>query len=113
MEPSGVEFSFVAWQGWGVAGSIAALLILLVTILIWLLPFPDRSLEAQLANHQDRLDMKARLGVVPAFEAYRVAIRRLNDWFSDWFGPPWSAQAFERCLALAFVYPASFLSSPC
>jgi hypothetical protein len=100
--------AFVAWQGWGVVGSITALLIILVTILIWLLPFPDRSLRAQLANHQDRLDLKARLGMGSAFHGYRVAVRRLSDWFDDWFGPPWSGQAFERCLAMAFVYPISF-----
>ena len=108
MASSAAGASFVVWQGWGVTGSIAALLIILITILIWLLPFPDRSLKAQLANHQDRLDLKARLGVGAAFHGYQVAIRRLNVWFDDWFGPPWSAQSFERCLAMAFVYPISF-----
>jgi hypothetical protein len=40
MGPAGAGHVLIAWQGWSVTGSIAALLILLITILLWLLPFP-------------------------------------------------------------------------
>ena len=40
MDAAGAGLELISWQGWGVTGSIAALLILLTTILLWLLPFP-------------------------------------------------------------------------
>ena len=86
-------------------GSIAVLLILLTTILLWLLPFPSGSVRLQLADDQDRYDLWARLGAAPLFERYRLAIRRFQTWLGRWFGPAFSIQSFERCVAIAFVFP--------
>jgi len=107
MNPAGSGLELISWHGWGVTGSIAALLILLTTILLWLLPFPSGSVGAQLANSSDRADLQARLGAAPLFERYRLAIRRFQTWLHDWFGPAWSIQAFERCVAIAFVFPVA------
>ncbi len=107
---SGIEL--ISWQGWGVTGSIATLLILFTTILLWLLPFPSGSVRAQLEAVTDRVDLRARLGAEQPFARYRTAARRFNAWLQQWFGPPWSAQAFERCVAIAFVFPvALFLTA--
>lgn len=107
-----VMFELISWQAWSVTGSIAALLILFTTILLWLLPFPSGSIREQFENFEDRLDLRARLGAVPPFTRYRIAMRRFNAWLTTWFGPPWSAQAFERCVAIAFVFPvALFLTA--
>jgi hypothetical protein len=105
MNPAGSGLELISWQGWGVTGSIAALLILLTTILLWLLPFPSGSVTAQLADEQDREDLRARLGAAHLFERYRLAIRRFQSWLDRWFGPVFSIQSFERCVAIAFVFP--------
>ncbi len=97
--------SLVVWQGWGVLSVMAVLTALLATILAWLLPFPDRSLNGQLANYNERMALKERLGAATPFGAYLVTVRRLNEWLMEWFGPAFSGQAFERCLAIAFVFP--------
>jgi hypothetical protein len=97
--------SLVVWQGWGVLSVMAVLTALLATILAWLLPFPDRSLGRQLASYDERMSLKSRLGAATPFGAYLVTVRRLNDWLMEWFGPAFSGQAFERCLAIAFVFP--------
>ncbi len=107
METGAVGNTLVAWQGWSMAGSATALLILLIWILTWLLPFPSRSLEAQLDDPQGRADLRARLGEAGPLYRYRLAIRGLNGWLLDWFGEPTSGQALERCIAIAFVYPAA------
>ena len=112
MGSGGSGLELISWQGWGVTGSIATLLILFTTILLWLLPFPSGSVRAQLEAVADRLDLRARLGAEPPFARYRMAVRRFNDWLQQWFGPPWSAQSFERCVAIAFVFPvALFLTA--
>lgn len=112
MGSGGSGLELISWQGWGVTGSIATLLILFTTILLWLLPFPSGSVRAQLEKVEDRLDLRARLGAEPSFARYRMAVRRFNGWLQQWFGPPWSAQAFERCVAIAFVFPvALFLTA--
>jgi hypothetical protein len=112
MGSGGSGLELISWQGWGVTGSIATLLILFTTILLWLLPFPSGSVRAQLERVGDRVDLRARLGAEPAFARYRMAVRRFNAWLQQWFGPPWSAQAFERCVAIAFVFPvALFLTA--
>jgi len=98
--------SFIAWQGWGMTGAAVALLILLIWILLWLLPFPGRSLENRLANPEARARLRDQLGGSGAFGRYRLAIRDLNVWLDNWFGPSTSGQAMERCIAIAFVYPA-------
>jgi hypothetical protein len=105
MNPAGSGLELISWQGWGVTGSIAVLLILLTTILLWLLPFPSGSVRLQLANDPDRYDLWARLGGVPLFERYRLTIRRFQSWLGQWFGPAFSIQSFERCVAIAFVFP--------
>ncbi len=106
MEAGGASsLSLIAWQGWGVLSVIAALTALLATILAWLLPFPKRSLSRQLDTYEDRMAIKARLGEVPPVKAYFIALHRLNDWLTEWFGPPFSGQAFERNLAIAFIFP--------
>lgn len=105
METSGSALSLVAWQGWGVLSVMAVLTTLLATILAWLLPFPERSLGAQLARYDDRMALKDRLGAAPPFRAYLGTLRRFNEWLSEWFGPSFSGQAFERCLAIAFIFP--------
>src|SRR5579883_1446294 len=99
MEPAASSLSLVVWQGWGVLSVMAALTALLATILAWLLPFPDRSLSRQLSQHDDRMALKERLGAAPAFRTYLSTLRRFNDWLIEWFGPAFSGQAFERCLA--------------
>jgi hypothetical protein len=97
--------SLVVWQGWGVLSVMAVLTALLATILAWLLPFPNRSLSLQLSRYDDRMALKERLGSVPPFQAYLVAVHRFNEWLMEWFGPAFSIQAFERCLAIAFIFP--------
>lgn len=97
--------SLIVWQGWGVLAVIAVLTALLAMILAWLLPFPDRALGRQLETWEDRLAIKARLGEVPLAKAWFLALWRLNDWLDEWFGPPFSGQAFERNLAIAFIFP--------
>jgi hypothetical protein len=112
MNPAGSGLELISWQGWGVTGSIAALLILLTTILMWLLPFPAASIRAQLADPVESAQLGARLGAASLFERYRLAIRRFQGWLNQWFGPAWSVQAFERCVAIAFVFPvALFLAA--
>ncbi len=88
-------------------GSIAALLILLTTILLWLLPFPAASVRAQLADPVAGEHLAARLGGVSLFERYRLAMGEFQDWLNKWFGPAWSIQSFERCVAIAFVFPVA------
>jgi hypothetical protein len=101
----GSGLSLVVWQGWGVLSVMAVLTALLGTILAWLLPFPDRSLDRQLKSYDDRMALKERLGSVPPFQAYLVTVHRFNEWLMEWFGPAFSGQAFERCLAIAFIFP--------
>jgi hypothetical protein len=101
----GTGLSLVVWQGWGVLSVMAVLTALLATILFWLLPFPDRSIEHQLSSYDDRMALKERLGSVPPFQAYLVTVHRFNEWLMEWFGPAFSGQAFERCLAIAFIFP--------
>ena len=98
--------SFIAWQGWGMTGAAVALLIALIWILLWLLPFPSQSLDERLADTQGRARLRDRLGGTGPFGRYRLAIRDLNNWLDGWFGAPSSGQAMERCIAIAFVYPA-------
>ncbi len=105
MEPAASNLSLVVWQGWGVLSVMAALTALLGTILAWLLPFPERSLDRQLANYDDRMALKDRLGAAPPFRTYIGTVKRLNEWLMEWFGPAFSGQAFERCLAIAFIFP--------
>lgn len=100
-------FELISWQGWGVTGSIAALLILFTTILLWLLPFPSRSIRIQLQSADDREDLRGRLGAISAFSRYKIAIWRFSRWLHNWFGASWNAQAFERCVAIAFVFPVA------
>jgi hypothetical protein len=107
MESGAIGNTLVAWQGWSMTSSTTALLIVLVWILTWLLPFPTRSLNAQLDDPQGRVDLRARLGEAGPLYRYRLAIRGLNGWLHDWFGEPTSGQALERCIAIAFVYPAA------
>ncbi len=106
METGAAANSFIAWQGWGMTGAAVALLIVLIWILVWLLPFPSRSLEERLADPDSRAQLRDRLGGAGAFGRYRLAIRDLNGWLDAWFGPSTSGQALERCIAIAFVYPA-------
>lgn len=103
---TGAADTFIAWQGWGMTGAAVALLIALIWILLWLLPFPGRSLEDRLADPEGRAQLRDRLGGAGAFGRYRLAIRDLNGWLDAWFGPSTSGQALERCIAIAFVYPA-------
>ncbi len=98
--------SFIAWQGWGMTSAAVALLILLIWILLWLLPFPRRSLDERLADPEARARLRDRLGGTGPFGRYRLAIRDLNLWLDEWFGPATGGQAMERCIAIAFVYPA-------
>ena len=69
MHPGETGLSLVIWQGWGVLSVMAALTALLATILAWLLPFPDRSLNGQLSHYDDRMALKDRLGGAPPFKA--------------------------------------------
>jgi hypothetical protein len=107
MAQAGSGLELIAWQGWSVTGSIAALLILLITILLWLLPFPSNPLAAQLADAGERAHLHARLGGASSFERFRIAVERFKDWLARWFGRSWSGQAFERCVAIAFVFPVA------
>ena len=107
MHPAGSGLELISWQGWGVTGSIAALLILLITILLWLLPFPSSSVAEQLAVPEGRIDLKGRLGAAPPFSRYLDATRHFGDWMQRWFGRRWSGQSFERCVAIAFVFPVA------
>ncbi|MDX2265062.1 MAG: hypothetical protein NW215_08835 [Hyphomicrobiales bacterium] len=102
---SGVKL--IAWPGWGVVGATTALILVLAAILALLLPFPSRPVASQLQAPDDRADLRARLGLASAQTAFAVGLRRFGAWCDAWFGPPLSAQAFERCLALAFIYPVS------
>ncbi len=106
METGAAANTFIAWQGWGMTGAAVALLILLIWILVWLLPFPGRSIEDRLADPESRAQLRERLGGAGPFGRYRLAIRDLNGWLDAWFGPSTSGQALERCIAIAFVYPA-------
>jgi hypothetical protein len=107
MNPAGSGLELISWQGWGVTGSIAALLILLTTILLWLLPLPAASVRGQLADPAESAELGARLGAASLFERYRLAIRRFQNWLQEWFGPAISVQSFERCVAIAFVFPVA------
>ncbi len=109
MHPAEAGLSLVMWQGWGVLSVLAVLTTLLATILAWLLPFPDRSLTSQLSNYEDRLALKDRLGAAPPFKSYLITVRRFNEWLLEWFGTALSGQAFERCLAIAFIFPIALL----
>jgi hypothetical protein len=101
----GPGISLVVWQGWGVLSVMALLTALLAILLTWLLPFPDRSLNRQLSRYADRAALKNRLGAAPAFHTYLHTVIRLNEWLMEWFGTALSVQAFERCVAIAFVFP--------
>jgi len=106
METGAAADTFITWQGWGMTGAAVALLIVLIWILLWLLPFPSRPLEERLAGLDSREHLRQRLGGAGPFGRYRLAIRDLNGWLDAWFGPSSSGQALERCIAIAFVYPA-------
>ena len=101
----GPGISLVVWQGWGVLSVMALLTALLAILLSWLLPFPDRSLNLQLSRYIDRAALKNRLGAAPAFYTYLETAHRLGEWLMDWFGTAFSVQAFERCVAIAFLFP--------
>jgi hypothetical protein len=105
MHPAEPGLSLVVWQGWGVLSVMAVLTALLATVLAWLLPFPDRSLSRQLARYDDRMALKERLGGAPPFRTYLSTVRRFDEWLFEWFGPAFSGQAYERCLAIAFIFP--------
>ena len=101
----GSGLSLVVWQGWGVLSVMALLTALLAILLAWLLPFPDRSLGLQLTRYEDRIALKYRLGGGPPFYTYLQTVHRLNEWLMEWFGTAFSVQAFERCVAIAFIFP--------
>ncbi|MGO9483470.1 MAG: hypothetical protein ACLPX9_02635 [Rhodomicrobium sp.] len=101
----GSGLSLVVWQGWGVLSVMALLTALLAILLTWLLPFPDRSLKLQLSRYEDRIALKNRLGAAPPFLTYLQTVGRLNEWLMEWFGTALSVQAFERCVAIAFIFP--------
>ncbi len=107
MEQTVSAIKLITWPGWGVVGAMTVLCALLAAILALLLPFPKRSLDEQLADTAGRVDIAARLGAVTIAESFLIAQRRFNAWLEEWFGPPFSAQAFERCLAIAFIYPVT------
>ena len=107
MEPAGSGLALITWQGWSVTGSITALLILLTTIILWLLPFPSGPLTEQLTDSSARTDLRARLGGASLSSRFLVAIRQLIGWLQKWFGRRWSGQAFERCVAIAFIFPVA------
>lgn len=107
MDRAGAHLALISWQGWGVIGSITALLILLTTILLWLLPFPSGTVAEQLADARARLNLRSRLGGEAPFARYLTATRRFSGWLHTWFGPRWSGQSFERCVAIAFVFPVA------
>ncbi len=83
------------------------MLILLITILLWLLPFPRDAVAGQIANSEDREDVRARLGAGSVFNRLMASLRRYGLWLQRWFGKPWSGQAFERCVAIAFAFPVA------
>jgi hypothetical protein len=101
----GSGLSLVIWQGWGVLSVMALLTALLAILLTWLLPFPDRSFDPQLARWADRMALKCRLGAAPPLQTYLQTIHRFNEWLMEWFGTAFSVQAFERCVAIAFLFP--------
>ena len=101
----GSGLSLVIWQGWGVLSVMALLTALLAILLTWLLPFPDRSLDLQLSRWADRMALKCRLGAAPPLQTYLQTAHRLNEWLMEWFGTAFSVQAFERCVAIAFLFP--------
>ena len=107
MEPAGSGLELISWQGWSVTGSISAMLILLITILLWLLPFPREAVLDHIADPEHRKDVRARLGEGGIFSRFMAAMSRYNDWLQRWFGRRWSGQAFERCVAIAFVFPVA------
>ena len=107
MHQSSSGLVLISWHGWSVTGSIAALLILLITILLWLLPFPSSAIPDQLSEESGRNDLRGRLGAAPAFTRILTAAHRFDDWLQRWFGKRWSGQAFERCVAIAFVFPVA------
>jgi hypothetical protein len=107
MESAGSGLALISWQGWSVTGSISALLILLITILLWLLPFPSTPIAEQLGNPTMRGYLRGRFGAASTFARYLAAMERLDGWMQRWFGQRWSGQAFERCLAIAFVFPVA------
>ncbi len=101
----GSGLSLVVWQGWGVLSVMALLTALLAILLAWLLPFPDRSLDLQLTRFKDRIALRNRLGGAPAFHTYLQTVQRFSEWLAEWFGTAFSVQAFERCVAIAFLFP--------
>lgn len=101
------NFLVIAWQGWGVLISISALLILLTTILLWLLPFPRVVVERRFATPDGRLRFTQRFSAGQPLARYLYGAARFERWLDEWFGRPWSTQAFERCLAIAFVFPVA------
>ena len=103
----GSGLSLVVWQGWGVLSVMALLTALLAILLAWLLPFPDRSLDLQLTRFQDRVALKNRLGGAPVFHTYLQTVHRFSEWLGEWFGMAFSVKAFERCVAIAFLFPIS------
>ncbi|MBX2804984.1 MAG: hypothetical protein KTR19_03335 [Hyphomicrobiales bacterium] len=107
MEPAGSGLELISWQGWSVTGSISAMLILLVTILLWLLPFPRDALLENIADPEQRRDIRARLGEGGVFYRFMASITNYDDWLQRWFGRRWSGQAFERCVAIAFAFPVA------
>jgi hypothetical protein len=84
---------------------MAVLTALLAMLLSWLLPFPERPLGLQLSRWADREALKARLGAAPAIPTYLQTVRRFDEWLMEWFGSAFSVQAFERCVAIAFLFP--------
>lgn len=107
MEQAISAVKLITWPGWGVIGSMTVLCALLIATLALLLPFPSRGIAAQLNDPASRADLAARLGLAPISGSALTAIRQFNAWLDEWFGTPFSSQAFERCLAIAFVYPVS------
>jgi hypothetical protein len=107
MEPAGSGLELISWQGWSVTGSISAMLILLITILLWLLPFPRDAVLDHIADPGTRRGLRATLGEGSTFTRFMASMRRYDDWLQRWFGHRWSGQAFERCVAIAFVFPVA------
>ena len=108
MDRAGAHLELISWQGWGVIGSITALLILLTTILLWLLPFPPSPACRSARPYRLARSICGRGWARDApFARYLVATRRFSAWLQNWFGPRWSGQSFERCVAIAFVFPVA------
>lgn len=105
MEPAGSGLELISWQGWSVTGSIAAMLILLITILLWLLPFPRDAVLDHIADPEKRRGLRAALGEGDTFARFMASMKHYDGWLQRWFGHRWSGQAFERCVAIAFVFP--------